>query len=173
MSNEQTRFQSVTGTPDDLRTQTLTHVELIWVEGQIEYWIRFGRVAKERILDRQRRVISFAPGSVFALVRWRSNHYGTILPRIDVLRAINPNEPHQTLPCVRPGGEGLLRLTGWPKVEQVLQATDAIDALGIDPADVAQDYWRHVHNRIAAGQSPRIYTIARHAAWIKRRRAGQ
>ena len=75
--------------------------------------------------------------------------------------------------CVRPGGESLLRLTGWPKVQQVLRATDAIDALGIDSADVAQDYWRHVHNRIAAGQTPRDYTVARHAAWIKRRRAGQ
>ena len=173
MTSEHHHTRPVTGTPDDLRTQTQTHVELIWVEGKIEYWIRFGRVAKEQILDRHRRIVSFAPGSVFALVRWRSNDYGTILSRIDILRAVNPNEPHQTLPCVRPGAESLLRLTGWPKVQQVLQATDAIDALGIDPADVAQDYWRHVHNRIAAGQTPRVYTIARHAAWIKRRRAGQ
>ncbi|MEO1200489.1 MAG: DUF2840 domain-containing protein, partial [Pseudomonadota bacterium] len=111
--------------------------------------------------------------SVFALIRWRSNDYGTILSRIDILRAVNPNEPHQTLPRVRPGGQSLLRLAGWPKVQQVLQATDAIDALGIDPADVAWDYWRHVHNRITAAQTPRVYTVARHAAWIKRRRASQ
>ncbi|MCE8005772.1 DUF2840 domain-containing protein [Aestuariivita sp.] len=173
MRIEQARSQSVTGKTHDLRTRALTHVELIWIEGKIEYWIRFGRVAKEQILDRHRRVVSFAPGSVFALVRWRSNDYGTIFSRIDILRAVDPGEPHQTLPCVRPGGESLLRLTGWSKVQQVLQATDTIEALGINPADVAQDYWRHVHNRIAAGEPPRVYTIQRHMAWIKRRRASQ
>ncbi|WP_339758576.1 DUF2840 domain-containing protein [uncultured Sulfitobacter sp.] len=173
MTSEPLYTQAVTGTGNDLKTHAFTHVELIWVEGRIEYWIRFGRVAKEQILDRHRRIVSFAPGSVFALVRWRSNDYGTILSRIDVLRAVNPNEPHQTLPFVRPGGESLLRLTGWPKVQQVLQATDTIDTIGINPADVAQDYWRHVHNRIAASQTPRVYTIARHTAWIKRQRAGQ
>lgn len=173
MTSEHQYTQAVTGTGNDLQNHALTHVELIWVDGRIEYWIRFGRVAKEQILDRHRRIVSFAPGSVFALVRWRSNDYGTILSRIDVLRAVHPNEPHQTLPCVRPGAESLLHLTGWPKVQQVLQAADAIDALGIDPANVAQDYWRHVHNRIAAGQTPRVYTTGRHAAWIKRREAGQ
>ena len=173
MSSERLYTQAVTGTGNDLKTHALTHVELIWVEGRIEYWIRFGRVAKEQILDRHRRIVSFAQDSVFALVRWRSNDYGTILSRIDVLRAVHPSEPHQTLPCVRPGAESLLHLTGWPNVQQVLQATDAIDALGIGPADVAQDYWRHVHNRIAAGQTPRLYTVERHAAWIKRQRAGQ
>lgn len=173
MTLEHQNTQAVIGTGNDLRTPALTRVELIWVESRIEYWIRFGRVAKEQILDRHRRIVSFAPGSVFALVRWRSNDYGTIMSRIDILRAVNPNEPHQTLPCVRPGGESLLRLTGWPKVQQVLQATDTIDTIGINPADVAQDYWRHVHNRIAASQPPRVYTIARHTAWIKRQKAGQ
>lgn len=173
MSNEQVPKQFVSRTPDDPQINALTHVELLWIEGKIEYWIHFGRVAKERILDRHRRIISFAPDRIFALVRWRSNDYGTIMSRIDILRAVDPSEPHQTLPCVRPGGESLLRLTGWSKVQQVLQATDTIEALGINPADVAQDYWRHVHNRIAAGEPPRVYTIQRHMAWIKRRRASQ
>tara|TARA_R110002049_G_scaffold83557_2_gene212689 strand:+ start:3435 stop:3956 length:522 start_codon:yes stop_codon:yes gene_type:complete len=173
MTSEHHHTRPVTGTRNDLSTCALTHVELLWIEGKIEYWIRFGRVAKERILDRHRRIISFAPDRIFALVRWRSNDYGTIMSRIDILRAVDPSELHQTLPCVRPGGESLLRLTGWPKVQQVLQATDTIEALGINPADVAQDYWRHVHNRIAAGEPPRVYTIQRHMAWIKRRRASQ
>jgi len=42
-------------------------------------------------------------------------------------------------------------------------------ALGIDPADVAPEYWRHLHNRIAAGHEPRAYTREQHAAWLKRR----
>ncbi|MEO8713647.1 MAG: DUF2840 domain-containing protein, partial [Acetobacteraceae bacterium] len=39
-----------------------THVELIWFEKRIEHWIRFGREASEQILDRRRRILSFAPG---------------------------------------------------------------------------------------------------------------
>ena len=36
---------------------SLTHVELIWREKQIEHWIRFGREVQERILDRRRHLI--------------------------------------------------------------------------------------------------------------------
>ncbi|WP_416339751.1 DUF2840 domain-containing protein [Paracoccus sp. (in: a-proteobacteria)] len=39
-----------------------------------------------------------------------------------------------------------------------------------DPADVAPDHWRHVHNRLSAGQEPNPYTPERHAAWVRRRR---
>jgi hypothetical protein len=35
------------------------------------------------------------------------------------------------------GGGSLLQVSGWPKVEKVLQAIDAIEALGIDPAGAA------------------------------------
>ena len=41
----------------------LTQVELLWLEKRIENRIRFGRVAEERILDRRRRVLSFAPAA--------------------------------------------------------------------------------------------------------------
>lgn len=67
-------------------------------------------------------------------------------------------------------GEPLLRLSGWPKVERVLQIVDAIEALGIDPADVAPDYWHHVHNRVSVNEVPRAYTRSRHQAWLHRRR---
>ena len=63
---------------------------------------------------------------------------------------------------MRPGGEILLRVDGWPKVERVLQAIDAVEALGIDPADAAPDHWRHVHNRLTAGDEPRAYTREQH-----------
>ena len=39
------------------------HVELTWLEKRIEHWIRFGRDVGETILDRRRRVLSFAPNS--------------------------------------------------------------------------------------------------------------
>ena len=66
----------------------LTEVEVLWLEKRIENRIRFGRTVKERKLDRHRRVLSFAPGSIFAFVRWTSNDFGTIISRIDILRAV-------------------------------------------------------------------------------------
>ncbi|WP_443137063.1 DUF2840 domain-containing protein [Mameliella sp. AT18] len=149
----------------------LTRVELTWVEKRIEHWIRFGRIAEEQVLDRKRRIVGFAPGSIFAFVRWGANDYGTIISRIDIVRVVAPGAPYQTLPFVRPGGDILLKITGWPKVERVLQAVDAIEALDIDPADVAPDYWRHVHNRLTAGHEPRNYTRTQHHAWRLRHRA--
>ena len=59
----------------------LTHVELLWLEKRIENWIRFGHAAEEQILDKRRRILSFAPGSIFAFVRWTSNDFGTVISR--------------------------------------------------------------------------------------------
>ncbi len=151
------------------RTVPLTHVELTWIEKKIEHWLRFGRRAEEKILDRRRSIASFAPNSIFAFVRWASNDYGTIISRMDIVRTVEAGVRFQTLPFVRPGGEILLRVDSWPKVERVLRAIDAIEALRIEPADVAPDYWRHLHNRLAAGHEPRAYTREQHAAWLKRR----
>ena len=149
----------------------LTHVELIWREKQIEHWIRFGRDVGERILDRRSRILSFPAGAVFAFVRWAANDFGTVVSRIDIVRAVSTEEPYQTLPFVRPGGDILLKANGWPSVETVLILIDAIEALGIDPADAAPDYWRHVHNRLAVADTPRRYTHEQHRAWLLRRRA--
>ena len=149
---------------------TLTHVELIWLEKRIEHWIRFGRDLAEQILDRRRRILTFAPNSVFAYVRWAANDFGTVVSRIDILRAVGPGEAFSTIAYVRPGGEILLRLSSWPKVERVLQAIDAVEQFGIDPADACPDHWRHVQNRLASGDAPRLYTRERHRAWLLRRR---
>jgi type IV secretory pathway protease TraF len=54
------------------------------------------------------------------------------------VRAVRRGEPFQTLPFVRPGGDILLKLDGWPKVERVLQPIDAIERLGIDPGGLAR-----------------------------------
>lgn len=80
-----------------------------------------------------------------------------------------PVSPARPFPHVRPGAEILLRVSDAPKVERVLQAMDAIEALGIAPCMVSPEHWRHVHNRIAAREPFRTYTKAQHAAWLKRR----
>lgn len=149
-------------------TDAHTHVELTWIEGRIEYWIRFGREVGERIVDRRRRIVSFRPGAVFAFVRWAANDYGTVISRIDIVRAVEPGAAYQTLPFVRPGGEILLRIEGWPKVEQVLQHIDGVEAANVDPCDAAPDHWRHVAHRMSVGHEPRPYTQERHQAWLKR-----
>jgi hypothetical protein len=148
----------------------LTHVELLWLEKRIENWIRFGHAVEEQILDRRRRILSFTPGSIFAFVRWTSSDFGTVISRIDIIRAVAPGQPCATVPYVRPGGDILLRLSGWPKVERVLQRIDIVEALGIDPVDAAPDYWQHVHNRLSVNEAPRLYTRSRHQAWLRRRR---
>jgi len=150
----------------------LTSVELTWRKQRIENRIHFGRPSSQQILDRRRRVISFSPGSIFCFIRWAANDYGTVLSRADIVRAVAPGERYQTLPFVRPGGEILLRMDGWPKVQRVLQTIDAVETLGIDPADAAPEYWRHVHNRLSVNEVPRSYTPSRHQAWLKRRGVG-
>lgn len=146
-----------------------TLVELTWREKRIEHRIRFGRIVDEHRLDRHRRIVSFAPDSVFAFARWAANEYGTIISRIDIVRTVTTDEPYQTLPFVRPGGEILLRISGWPKVERVLAAIDAIEALDIDPADVAPEHWRHLNHRIGVNEPFRIYSHEQHRAWLHRR----
>jgi Protein of unknown function (DUF2840) len=148
----------------------LTTVELLWLEKRIENRIRFGRSVSEKLVDRNRRVLSFAPGSIFAFVRWTSNDFGTVLSRIDILRAAIPGQRYSTVPWITPGGLSLLRLFGWPKVERVLQLIDTVEGLDIDPADAAPDYWHHVHNRLSVNEAPRPYTRSRHQAWLHRRR---
>ena len=81
-----------------------TEVELTWLEGRIEHWIRFGHDCGETILDRRRRILRFKPYNIFAFVRWASNDFGTIVSRIDIVRAIDRGQPYQTLP-IGPGGD--------------------------------------------------------------------
>lgn len=147
-----------------------TLVHLTWRQKKIEHWIRFGHKCHQQILDRHRSLVGFAPNSAFAFVRWAANDFGTIISRIDIVRAVARGEPFQTLPFVRPGGEILVKAETWPTVERVLQYIDAIEALGIDPAEVDPDHWRHVHHRLRAGEQPSAYTPSRHEAWLLRRR---
>lgn len=150
---------------------TLTEVELYFLKGKIERWIRFGAPLNERTLDRRRRVAYFAPGSIFAIVCWASNGHGTLVSRIDILCACRSIEPYSTVPAVKPGAEILLRATGWDKVQRVLHAIDSVESLGLAPQDICPDHWRHVHNRLAAGLPARPYSRERHQAWLLRARA--
>jgi hypothetical protein len=148
---------------------SVTHVMLVWREGEREDWLKFGKPVAERIIDRRQRIESYAAGQVFALVRWASNEYGTILSTLDIVRAVAAHEPWVLIAQVDPGGELLLSVKGWSKVAQVFRLIDAIEASGIDPCEVAHDHWRHIHNRMAGRERPRGYPLARHRAWLQRK----
>lgn len=147
-----------------------TAVDLVWIEGRIERWIRFGRAKAEVLQDRRRRTLTFAPGSVFALVRWAAGDYGTVQSELDILVAPAVGAPMTTRPGVRPGAEVLAALSGWTRVQWALAVIDAAEAWGMPAHRVAPDYWRHVHNRLSAGLAPRAYDRVRHRAWLLRRR---
>ena len=150
-------------------TGDLTTVELLWLEKRIENRVRFGRPVSERF---------WTAIGAFSL----SPRQHLRLRALDVQRLRNRLIPHRysarrdtratllDVPWITPGGESLLRLSGWPKVERVLQMIDAVEALDIDPADAAPDYWHHVHNRLSVNETPRPYTRSRHQAWLHRRR---
>jgi Protein of unknown function (DUF2840) len=148
----------------------VTEVDLVHYAGKLEHWIRFGYHASERIIDRRRRTLFFRPGSIFAFVRWQANDYGTVNSHIDIIRAVVPSAPCTSVPRVRPGGELLLSVRGWPKVARVFAAITAVEVLDIDPAAICPDYWRHLHNRLGVGMEPRPYSAQRHRAWLLRQR---
>lgn len=160
------------GEPAAALEGALTWVELVWYEKRIERWIRFGEVRDERIVDRRRRQVAFAPGDIFAFVRWQANDRGTVGSRLDIVQAVAPGRPCSTVAGVAPGGELLLRLSGWPTVQKALAVIDAVEQLGVQPAAAAPDYWRQVHNRLKARTAAEPYTLARHRAWRLRNAVG-
>lgn len=148
---------------------SLTEVELTLIEGRLEQWIGFGRIAATRVLNRSASIAAFRPGATFAFVRWTSSDYGTAHSSIAIVTAATAGQPYAMLPYIRPGGDILLHVDGLSQVQLVLDAIDAVDAASIDPCDVAPDHWRHVADRLAAGSPFRPYTADRHAAWLRRR----
>lgn len=148
----------------------LTTVELTFIQKRVEHWLRFGQPVSDKVLDKRRRLLAFTPGSVFGFIRWAANDYGTVVSCIDIVRAVDMHELLQTVPFVSPGGELLLDVSGWPKVRRVLEEIDAIETLGLHPAEICPDHWRILNGRIAANVASRPYTLAMHKAWLARKR---
>lgn len=143
-------------------------VSLAFVEHRVNVWLRFGQPVRETVLDRWRRVATFEPGSVCCRVKWLGSDYGTALWQLVVLQAPLPFDDAQRIAGVAPGARILLRADGEQQVETVLNAVDAIETLGVDPAAVVVSYWRSVGNRLAARQPLPDYTLERHAAHLAR-----
>lgn len=146
-----------------------TSVTLLFLHERVNVWLRFGAPQQEIDRNRSRRLVVFAPGAIFCRVHWESNAYGTTLWRLAVMQAGDGETPLQRVLGVHPGAHLLLEANGQRAVQRVLHLIDGIEAQGIPPIDVAPHYWRVLHNRLLGRQSLPLYTLARHAAWLRRR----
>ncbi|MEQ8402677.1 MAG: DUF2840 domain-containing protein [Roseitalea porphyridii] len=150
-------------------TEPLTRVAIRFVPKRINYWLRFGDPVRHRYIDRQRAIAWFNPDQIFGYLRWEANDYGTVLWRFQVLRAGRPDDVMGRVPGVLPGAEVLLRLDGKAKVKRGLAHVETLEKAGFDPAHIAPDHWRYLHNRLSFGETPRLYTTDQHHAWLARR----
>ena len=55
----------------------LTHVDVLWFKKRIENWIRFGRIAEEKVVDRNRRSSHWPQA---ASSPWSAGHRTTTAP---------------------------------------------------------------------------------------------
>ena len=78
-------------------------------------------------------------------------------------------EPYQTLPFVRPAATSCCGSADGRRCSACWPPIDAIEALDIDPADVAPEHWRHLNHRISVNEPFRIYSPEQHRAWLLRR----
>lgn len=144
----------------------LTRVSLAYVARRINVYLRFGHPVREVAIDRHRRCAAFLPGARLARIRWEGNGYGTVRWQLLVLQAGMPLDTLQRIPGVYPGASLLLQAEGEREMRALLPKLDAIEALGIDPADVSPAYWRTLGNRLAVRLQLPDYTADRHAAWL-------
>jgi hypothetical protein len=152
-----------------LAARDSTSVTLLFLHDRVNVWLRFGEPQQELVRNRSRRLVLFAPGALFCRVHWEANAYGTTLWRLAVMQAGDGQAPLQRVLGVQPGAHLLLEADGQRAVQQVLHVIDGIEAQGIAPITVAPHYWRVLHNRLQGRQTLPRYTLARHAAWLRRR----
>jgi len=87
----------------------------------------FRHAAEEQILDKRGRILSFARQHL-CVRALDLERLGTVILAHRYFAAVAPGQRCATVPYLRPGGDVLLRLSGWPKVERVLQIVDAVEA---------------------------------------------
>jgi len=144
----------------------LTRVALAYIDQRFDLYLRFGEPARIVRLDRWRRCAVFLPNAVLCRIRWQANDYGTIRWQLVVMQTCTPLDGAQRIPGVQPGARLLLHAEGENSVRAVLARIDAIEALGIAPADASPAYWRTLGNRLAARLPLPDYSAERHAAWL-------
>jgi hypothetical protein len=147
-------------------SKLLTRVELHFGGDAFNTYIRFGAPRLRDELDRRRALEYFASGQIFGYVRWQANEYGTRDWRLWVLRAGHALDSLHRIPGITPGAEVLLEVAGETRVRKAFEAIDAIEAQGIDPAEVSPAYYSHLHQRILSRLPIRPYSAEQHRAHL-------
>lgn len=147
-------------------SEHFTQVQVALYAQTLNHSLRFGAPDRSEDWDRRRSLAFFKPGRVFGYVRWRASGYGAQEWLFAIVKTQEPSRVLSRIEGVYPGGEALLLATGNAKVKRALLQIDVIEADGFDPAEVSPAYYRHVHNRIAAGQPIRAYSRRQHAAYL-------
>jgi len=151
-------------------SELFTRVEIAFYPEHLNHWLRFGDPDEQHDLDWRRSLALFKPGRIFGYVRWRANEYGTQDWRFTIVQTAEPSLLLSHIEGVTHGGEVLLLVTGNAKVKRALLQIDMLETEGFEPSDVSPSYYRHVHNRITAGQPVRAYSMAQHEAHLAGRR---
>jgi len=150
--------------------ELLTRVDIQFLPEFLNYWLRFGEPRLWQDRDRRRAFAYFGARQTFAYVRWEAGEYGTRHWRLLVLRAGAAAVSLHRVPGVTPGADILLDLAGAARVKRAFAVIDAVEALGIDPAEVAPAHWVYVQNRLLGGLPVRPYGPREHRAWLAQRR---
>jgi len=149
-------------------SKDLTRVELFYLEGHINYWLRFGDYSFEKNIDRRRAFVWFKPGQTFCYIRWWSNDYGTQGWTLAIFQAPKQGENcMQYYPGISLGVEILLWVKGGTYVKRVLEILDKIEGEDINLSEASPNYWRYLGQCILMGKTPHLYEKAHHQAWQK------
>ena len=132
----------------------------------------FGRPRKVAQQGKDRRRLTFAPGSILCCLTFRSKAPGVGLERLDILRAVAPGERCSRIAGVTPGAEVLVRARRIADINQVRRLIAAVRADGCDPSDVSASFWVVVQNRLRARETLPAFSVLAQAAAMRRRDLG-
>ena len=139
------------------QVRNLTAVQVVYRKKRINHRLRFGAPLIEARLDWQRRLVAFAPGSVFGYIRWRANRFGTQDWRLFVLRSVESGAL-ATIPGIMPGADILLATRGTTRTQRALGFLDRLEQGVGGLSQVTDAYWRHLHNRLTVSIDPHDFT---------------
>lgn len=86
------------------RTSALpsTRVDLSWIAGRIEQWVRFGCITAIEETRHSMRAVGFRPGATFAVVRGQASDMGAVHSSILIATALPFSPPPSSSLAIEP-----------------------------------------------------------------------
>ena len=150
-------------------SQFYTRVHLHFGRKMFNYYIRFGECVFREEFTKREAYEYFPTGKIFCYIRWDRGDFGTKNWQVFVLRAGDENTIMHSLIGIEPGAEVLLDISGRERVYRFFTATDQIERLKINCADVAPWYWIQTNSRLNSALDPLVYTQKKHETWLLER----